>query len=56
VASGRTLSEVAELDAAGRVEEIARMMGGETITATSRKHAREMLEHAQAKPRVKAGE
>ncbi len=56
VASGRTLSEVAELDAAGRIEEIARMMGGETITATSRKHAREMLEHAQAKPRVKAGE
>ena len=38
-----------------RVEEVARMLGGETITATSRKHAREMVKHAQAKPRVKAG-
>jgi DNA repair protein RecN (Recombination protein N) len=26
-----------------RVEEIARMLGGEQITATTRRHAREML-------------
>jgi DNA repair protein RecN (Recombination protein N) len=27
-----------------RVEELARMLGGETITDTTRRHAREMLE------------
>jgi DNA repair protein RecN (Recombination protein N) len=31
------------LDAAGRVEEIARMLGGVEITAVTRQHAREML-------------
>jgi DNA repair protein RecN (Recombination protein N) len=34
---------VAVLTGEGRVEEIARMLGGETITATARQHAREML-------------
>lgn len=38
-----TVSRVAPLDASGRVEEIARMLGGVQITATTRQHAREML-------------
>ena len=38
-----TLSRVALLDADGRVEEVARMLGGVKITATTRRHAREML-------------
>ena len=36
-------SRVTPLDAAGRVEEIARMLGGVEITATTRQHARELL-------------
>lgn len=40
---GQTLSRVASLDAAGRVEEIARMLGGVKITDTTRQHARELL-------------
>ncbi|WP_153101279.1 DNA repair protein RecN [Paraburkholderia hayleyella] len=38
-----TLSTVTALDRASRVEEIARMLGGLAITATTRKHAKEML-------------
>lgn len=41
--AGQTVSSVATLDADGRVEEIARMLGGEVITDTTRAHAREML-------------
>ncbi|MEW6164600.1 MAG: DNA repair protein RecN [Pseudomonadota bacterium] len=41
---GATLSRVLPLDAEGRVEEIARMLGGVKITATTREHAREMLD------------
>lgn len=40
---GQTLSEVSALDQAGRIEEIARMLGGVNITATTREHAAEML-------------
>ena len=40
---GRTLSHIEALDAKARVEEIARMLGGLEITATTRKHARELL-------------
>ncbi len=40
---GRTLSRVTVLDRAGRIEEIARMLGGVKITETTRRHAREML-------------
>lgn len=43
VADGRTVSRIAALAAAERVEEIARMLGGLEITATTRKHARELL-------------
>ena len=42
-ARGKVISSVAPLDAAGRVEEIARMLGGVKITDTTRKHAAEML-------------
>jgi DNA repair protein RecN (Recombination protein N) len=41
--AGGSRSEVRVLDADGRVEEIARMLGGVHITDTTRRHAREML-------------
>jgi DNA repair protein RecN (Recombination protein N) len=41
--SGSARSRVAVLDQKSRVEEIARMLGGVAITATTRKHAAEML-------------
>ncbi|MDM9559835.1 MULTISPECIES: DNA repair protein RecN [Bordetella] len=41
--AGTTRSRIDELDAGQRVEEIARMLGGIKITATTREHAREML-------------
>lgn len=40
---GKTVSRIDALDAKARVEEIARMLGGIEITATTRKHARELL-------------
>jgi DNA repair protein RecN (Recombination protein N) len=40
---GSTHSRIAELDADARIEEVARMLGGIKITATTRQHAREML-------------
>ena len=43
-ASGEVVTSGIEcLDAAARVEEIARMLGGATLTATTRQHAAEML-------------
>ncbi|MFN3716166.1 MAG: DNA repair protein RecN [Thiobacillus sp.] len=43
-ASGEGVTSAIEcLDAAARVEEIARMLGGATLTATTRQHAAEML-------------
>jgi DNA repair protein RecN (Recombination protein N) len=39
----RTTSLIERLDRGRRVEEIARMLGGVAITATTRKHARELL-------------
>jgi len=41
--NGAVRSSVAVLDEAARVEEVARMLGGTQITATTRKHAAEML-------------
>ncbi len=41
---GRIQSTVARLGKAERVEELARMLGGTSITATTRRHAAEMLE------------
>ena len=40
-------STLSRLSAEGRVEEIARMLGGEQITARTRAHAREMLDFAE---------
>ena len=42
-ADGKTVSSIAPLDSKARIEEIARMLGGIDITATTRKHARELL-------------
>jgi len=36
------------LDEAARIEEVARMLGGERVTAASRRHARELLKTAPA--------
>jgi DNA repair protein RecN (Recombination protein N) len=40
---GKTTSRIEVLDSKARVEEVARMLGGLEITATTRKHARELL-------------
>ncbi len=42
-ADGSTLSDIRLLDTPGRVQEVARMLGGMTITDTTRRHASEML-------------
>ncbi|PIQ95807.1 MAG: DNA repair protein RecN [Nitrospinae bacterium CG11_big_fil_rev_8_21_14_0_20_56_8] len=47
VQGNRTHSSIRELSYEERVEEVARMSGGEKITATTREHARQMI---QAKP------
>ncbi len=39
------ISHITELDKAGRIEEIARMLGGENITVATRQHATEMLNY-----------
>ena len=43
VVEGRTLTDVAELDRDGRIEELARMIGGAEVTSLARRHARELL-------------
>ncbi|MBL0140617.1 MAG: DNA repair protein RecN [Betaproteobacteria bacterium] len=51
-----TLAAVDVLDAAGRIEEIARMLGGARITETTRRHAEEMLgQGAASVAEAKAG-
>lgn len=54
VENGRTATRVISLDKSGRVEETARMLGGQEITETSRVHAEELLrrtdESGQAGP------
>lgn len=47
VAQGRTRTTIRQLLQDQRVEEIARMLGGEQITDTTLKHAREMLKMDQ---------
>jgi DNA repair protein RecN len=42
----QTISQISVLDDSTRVNEIARMLGGETITETTRQHAAEMLANA----------
>ncbi len=45
--AGAVVSQVEALDGTARTEEIARMLGGIHITAATRKHAEEMLQHAR---------
>jgi len=47
VAGNRTISVIRALDDEQRVEELARMLGGRTLTETTRRHAREFLQRAQ---------
>ncbi|MCX7961144.1 MAG: DNA repair protein RecN [Burkholderiales bacterium] len=42
-ARGRVSVRLSRLDRAGRIEELARMLGGADITATQRRHAAELL-------------
>ena len=44
----QTVSEISVLDHHQRIEEIARMLGGEIITDTTRSHAAELLHLAAA--------
>ncbi len=46
VARGRTQTDVDALSETDRVEEVARMLGGETVTQAARVHAREMLKQS----------
>jgi DNA repair protein RecN (Recombination protein N) len=46
VRAGKTVTRVAPLDRDGRVAELARMLGGRQITASTEAHAREMLKRA----------
>lgn len=48
-ARGKVGSSVVELDDQGRIEEIARMLGGVKITETTRRHAQEMLGAAKSR-------
>ena len=47
VARSVTRTSVTALKAGARVDELARMLGGERVTDTSRRHARELLREAQ---------
>ena len=46
VEAGRTLTAVEELSSSGRVEEVARMLGGKEVTSLSISHAEEMIASA----------
>ena len=46
-AAGRTVTSVEPLSAAERVDEVARMAGGEKVTDATRKHARALLTSAR---------
>jgi DNA repair protein RecN (Recombination protein N) len=57
VAGDRTITRVDRLDAEGRVDELARMMGGKDVTEKVRAGARDLLESRagrKAKPQAKA--
>lgn len=53
-ARGVTRTRLEALDEDSRVEELARMLGGASITDRTRDHAREMLEAARHGPRKRA--
>jgi DNA repair protein RecN (Recombination protein N) len=43
VVGGRTITKIVELNKEGRIEELARMIGGAEVTPLARKHAKELL-------------
>jgi DNA repair protein RecN (Recombination protein N) len=47
VKGGRTVTQVDRLEKAAVVDEIARMMGGVTVTEKTRAHAKEMIDNAK---------
>ncbi len=47
VDDGRTVARIVRLDERGRIEELARMLGGEAVTDGLRESAREMLQRRQ---------
>lgn len=47
VENGRTYTHVSPLDDDGRIQELARIVGGEEITDTARDHARELLRQSR---------
>jgi DNA repair protein RecN (Recombination protein N) len=49
VEEGRTLTRVAVLSREERIREVARMLGGETVTDTSLRHALELINQARAR-------
>jgi DNA repair protein RecN (Recombination protein N) len=51
VVGNRTETFVAPLNEEERVEELARMLGGEMITQTTRSHALEMLQYSKESPK-----
>lgn len=51
VRDGRTIAEIEDLGADGRVEELARMLGGKRPSEASRRHASELLTAAE-RPRA----
>ncbi len=55
VRGNRTLTSVERLDGAGRVDEVARMIGGASVTEPVRASARELLESGARKPKAQAG-
>ncbi len=51
---GRTTTRVVRLSEEERVEELARMLGGKTVTDSAREHARELISAAaRARPKAK---
>jgi DNA repair protein RecN (Recombination protein N) len=48
VERGRTVTEVRPLEARERVEELARMLGGERVTDAARRHAQEMMQNSSS--------
>ena len=55
-AHGATRSHIAVLDRDGRVGEVARMLGGLTVTEATRQHAHEMLAGPSTPPGTAAGD
>jgi DNA repair protein RecN (Recombination protein N) len=43
VEDGRTVTRITSLNREERIEELARMLGGENITPTTLKHAKELI-------------